>query len=216
MKRLLHLPVSVVLLVLAMVGLVAVGCAGPAGQQGAQGVQGIQGVPGEPGLPGLPGAAGLPGLQGPQGQTGPQGATGTQGPQGATGPTSLASIALGASYIVNAPTTPVGDKTCPAPARLAGATVEVLGSGFIAGEYAAIFLVSDTGASPLLVGNDTANDGGAFRASVTLPSYGAVCTGKTPTFSRFSGVAPGVYSVEARGENDSNASAPVVVVAEIK
>jgi hypothetical protein len=94
--------------------------------------------------------------------------------------------------------------------------VEVLGSGFLAGEYAAIFLVSDTGASPLLIGSDTANDGGAFRASVVLPSYGAVCTGKTPTFSRFSGVAPGVYSVEARGDKDSNASAPVVVVAEIK
>jgi hypothetical protein len=160
-------------LVSLMVGLVAaVACGGSEGAQGPQGVKGDTGATGAQGPQGPQGPAGQNGAAGAAGQDGEDGEDGADGANGSNA----------AVLVHDAANNVVGSVEF----LTAGTSVFILGGGFEAGER-----ISVTGIPrqfPVLLASATANDHGAFSATVRLPA----------SFT----VAPdSVFTVTAAGED---------------
>ncbi len=77
-------------------------------------------------------------------------------------------------------------------------TYSVLGSGFVAGEVVSIVLLkADAAGANIDLGSATANDSGAFELAVDS--------------AKLTGLAAGVYSAKATGDQGSVASAPLKI-----
>jgi len=77
--------------------------------------------------------------------------------------------------------------------KTTGTTADILGGGFDSGEIVALTTVA--GGSTVVLGSGTANAGGAFIATVTIPAS----------------MTPGVYTIDAIGDGD-NVGYGVVVI----
>lgn len=199
--------------------LVISACTGDVGPAGATGPAGPTG------------AAGAAGAAGPAGADGAAGATGSAG---ADGNASHASIALGASYVVNPPTPDLTPERCPGgtlgedifrgASRTPGGTIEIQGSGFDAEERVTLLIVTDLtklAKGAQLIGSARANNAGAFVELIELYPDRASC--ENTKYRGQEGIPPGTYTVDARGAMDlatgsikNRASATVVVLAEAK
>lgn len=111
------------------------GFVGPQGIRGEQGEQGFKGDKGDPGMQGEPGETGpqgLPGAKGDQGDQGIQGQTGIQGPQGLKGDTGASaptSVTDSLQTQVDAAVAAIQQKQPAGNYLLAGAAVEIRGTG---------------------------------------------------------------------------------------
>ena len=201
---------AVLLSIISLVFLVA--CTGPQGDRGSSGGQGQSGLQGEQGPSG---SSGAPGLSGSQGSSGPAGREGPQGPRGSRGGTGAQGIAgpqgpegsLGAvgprglQSTAGPPGPPGRDAVSPwadviVAAVETGGTTSVWGSGFGAFERISLVAGAATGGNDVILGSSVANQSGAFSAEVGVD------------------LGPGIYSLWAIGDDGSQATAPLLVLAE--
>ena len=183
---------------LAAAALFLGACTGDAGSPGSPGLPGLPGEAGKPGLPGLsgdpgnpglPGKAGLPGAPGEPGKPGIPGEQGPAGPQGDPG--GDAAVSAGGieldqdSYVVGS------DRA-----------FTVTGWGFQPGEAVLIELAT-VGFGPAFVGGADASDFGTF-----------VITPKDRFRLHREPIEPGLYTLWARGDQGTLASALITFVAE--
>lgn len=130
---------------------------------------------------------------------GPAGAVGPPGPAGPTGPAGTGS---GAAIIVT-----------PNPVETSAKTVTVAGSGFTPKEKVFIGLAGIYDSDKLALAMETANDFGAFTASIAMSSITALKQWGPGKIE----VGPGVYSIRARGgDSGAVATAPLNIVAPAK
>ena len=135
---------------------------------------------------GDPGPPGLPGNPGLPGLQGPQGPQGPIGPQGLQGPAGA-----------DAPQ-PEAKITLGQSSVVAGGSLHVNGAGFEPFEGALIQVIKDA-ESKSIIGAAEANGSGAFHLTASDVA---------------GGFAVGIYTVEAIGEFNSKASAPLHILAE--
>ena len=204
---------AVLLSIISLVFLVACtgpqgdrGSSGATGQSGLQGEQGPSGSSGAPGLSGSQGSSGPAGREGPQGPTGSRGSAGAQGIAGPQGPEGSLGAAgrrgpQGAAGPPGPPGPPGGNAVSPwadviVAAVETGGTTSVWGSGFGAFERISLVAGATSGGNDVILGSSVANQSGAFSAEVGVD------------------LGPGIYSLWAIGDDGSQATAPLLILAE--
>lgn len=147
-------------------------------------VSACTGSQGAQGVKGVKGDTGDQGLVGLKGATGDQGDQGAQGAKGETGDTRYAKLILGSNFL-----------------KETGGTLHVIGSGFEPGERISISILRSD--RVVAVGGAVANDVGSFY-EVYAVRAAAVLAGAEQGFPA------GAYTVRAKGDQESQATAPLV------